>query len=669
MADSDCSSSAGINEGYNSIVEKKRAEEKYRILFDNAKDAILIADIKSEKLIEVNKEAEKLLGRKREELIGLNRVEIHPKDKIGFYKNHFKEHSRKEEVVNDEAEIMKKDGTIVPVSISVSKIILDGKEVLQGIFRDISEQKKLEHEMSLSRSIYCSLVEDMPFLVCRFLADGTLTFVNKGYCDYFNSTKEKMEGKNFFSLIPESDKKTVREHFMSLNKSKQIVTYKHKVISPDGLIRWQQWTDRALFNDKGKAAEFQSIGIDITEQEEAQKKIIDSERKLRVALANSAKQNIRFSRLLKEKSIMQEKLNQYAKQLEFKVKHLEKGKIPLTNKEKLVFYSIARWPMLNDASLAEKIKLKRSTVTAIRNRLKAENWFKIINLPNFNALGCESFSLINMRFNTPIKERKALGITDELNKFSEFVMNIESDSSSIGCFISKQFSDIKKIEDNALLMKEGVLKEKVNILSFFYNINLWNINFSDYLRNLLNIKLNYQKEIIDTRKPSLSDLNNNEKRVLCALVEFPECSIFDLSKRLWLSKPTVSSIKKKLFERGFLNSLVIPALGHLSQCFPILLKFNFNPSLMLKVHSVLASELNKNSHAIFTAVGNKELFYIMLVKEYSECEVEAARFLEVFKKNNIPVQYESRILYNNNNTGIKLDLSTLTKKQVFPESF
>ena len=44
------------------------------------------------------------------------------------------------------------------------------------------------------------------------------------------------------------------------------MTYEQKVIGPDGNIRLQQWTDRALFNEQGTVNEYQSLGKDITEE-------------------------------------------------------------------------------------------------------------------------------------------------------------------------------------------------------------------------------------------------------------------------------------------------------------------------------------------------------------------------------------------------------------------
>jgi diguanylate cyclase (GGDEF)-like protein len=43
---------------------------------------------------------------------------------------------------------------------------------------------------------------------------------------------------------------------------------------PDGQIRWQQWTSRAIFDERGRFIEFQSVGRDITEWVQAEEQLV-----------------------------------------------------------------------------------------------------------------------------------------------------------------------------------------------------------------------------------------------------------------------------------------------------------------------------------------------------------------------------------------------------------
>ena len=132
------------------------------------------------------------------------------------------------------------------------------------------QQKRKAKALQARGANLSPVVEDVPALICRFLPDGTLTFVSNSYCSYFNKKCEELVGQNFFQFIPEEDQRRVRNKFISLTKENPIITYDHKVMAPDGTIRWHQWTDCALFDKNGMAAEYQSLGRDITEQKETE---------------------------------------------------------------------------------------------------------------------------------------------------------------------------------------------------------------------------------------------------------------------------------------------------------------------------------------------------------------------------------------------------------------
>ena len=60
---------------------------------------------------------------------------------------------------------------------------------------------------------YRSIVEDYQTeFICRFLPDGTLTFVNKAYCRYFDKRCEDLIGHSFMPLIPDEDHEKLEKH-------------------------------------------------------------------------------------------------------------------------------------------------------------------------------------------------------------------------------------------------------------------------------------------------------------------------------------------------------------------------------------------------------------------------------------------------------------------------
>jgi len=144
-------------------------------------------------------------------------------------------------------------------------------------------RKQAEEELRENEERYRTVVEDMPAMICRFRCDGTLTFVNSAYCNCFNKKKEELIGQNFFQFVFKEDQNKVKNHFMSLDQKRPTITYEHQVIAPGEEIRWQQWTDRALFDDQNHLIEYQSIGRDITEEKLAHQKKTKLEAQLQQA--------------------------------------------------------------------------------------------------------------------------------------------------------------------------------------------------------------------------------------------------------------------------------------------------------------------------------------------------------------------------------------------------
>jgi len=120
---------------------------------------------------------------------------------------------------------------------------------------------------------YRAIVEDQTELICRFKPDGTLTFVNPAYCRYFNKKDSELVGKSFMPMIPEEDWAATEKTLANLNPENPAVTVEHRVIMPDGEVRWQQWTNRMLYDGEGKAVEMQSVGRDISARQQAEEEL------------------------------------------------------------------------------------------------------------------------------------------------------------------------------------------------------------------------------------------------------------------------------------------------------------------------------------------------------------------------------------------------------------
>ena len=122
----------------------KESEEKFRIIFNNTTDGILIADIEEKKFFMANNTICSLLGYTREEIIGLSIKDIHPKADLPYIIEQFERQARGESNIGEDLPVMRKDGTVFYVDIRTRPIVLSGKKYLVGVFNDITERKKAD---------------------------------------------------------------------------------------------------------------------------------------------------------------------------------------------------------------------------------------------------------------------------------------------------------------------------------------------------------------------------------------------------------------------------------------------------------------------------------------------------------------------------------------------
>jgi len=264
--------------------------ERYRLLAENVSDVIFTRDMNL-RFTYISPSVEKLTGYTVEEAMALTMEESYTPQSIQLAVQAFSEELAMEKeprsdpsrVRTMEMEGYRKDGSTMWTEAKMSFLRdPDGRAVgILGVSRDITERKQAERAMILSEERYRSLVEDMPALVCRFLPDGTLTFVNNSYCDYFGRKREDLIGRNFFQFIPAEERREVKDGFASPTKENPVVAYEHQVIGPDGIKRWQHRIDRALFDEAGDLKEYQCLGLDVTEGKQAEEALRESEKRYR----------------------------------------------------------------------------------------------------------------------------------------------------------------------------------------------------------------------------------------------------------------------------------------------------------------------------------------------------------------------------------------------------
>ncbi len=259
------------------------SEQKYRSLVERANDGIAI--IQDGVLKYANPRLAVLGGYTVEELINTPFTHyIHPDETTEALEHYQRRIQGMALAARYERRILHKNGGVVHTEISGGLITYQNKPADLIIVRDITDRKRAEGVLRQSEARYRAIIEDQTELICRFLPDGTLTFVNEAYCRYFGREQEDLIGRSFIPLIPEEDRFRVKTHLTSLTPETPVATHEHRVIGRRGEIRWQQWTNRLVHDEEGRLIEFQSVGRDITERKLMEEALRESQEKGRALL-------------------------------------------------------------------------------------------------------------------------------------------------------------------------------------------------------------------------------------------------------------------------------------------------------------------------------------------------------------------------------------------------
>ncbi|MDI9569804.1 MAG: CHASE4 domain-containing protein [Pseudomonadota bacterium] len=167
------------------------------------------------------------------------------------------------------------------------RIDLEGADEIASLGRDINNMLgKLEESEAMIRGEserYRAVIEDQTEFICRFGADGILSFVNDAYRRFFSHRRQTMIGRHFLSFIPDDDRRLIHALLDNLTPSSSTATFDARVVFPDGQEFWQNWTYRALYDDAGLLKEYQAVGRDITDRKHVEEKLSSLNRQLEEA--------------------------------------------------------------------------------------------------------------------------------------------------------------------------------------------------------------------------------------------------------------------------------------------------------------------------------------------------------------------------------------------------
>ncbi len=266
-----------ISERKNAEIKLKESEEKYRSLYENSINAIILLDFNG-KIIDCNSATEKICGYTKDDIIGQNYLKLpfYPKSMIKVLKERFQAISKELDLKSQELQIKRKDGNFAWVKTKISYIKIGNQNYLQVLVQDITEQKNAEEKLRESEKKYRKIFESIPDLFFLVSNDSTILDYNaSSEIDFYVPPEKFMNVKLIDFFSQEIREKTlVKINDVLELKKPQILEYSIPIND-----KTRFFEARFLFFSKNKILIFIR---DITDKKESEKGILEHAKKLEI---------------------------------------------------------------------------------------------------------------------------------------------------------------------------------------------------------------------------------------------------------------------------------------------------------------------------------------------------------------------------------------------------
>jgi PAS domain S-box-containing protein len=253
------------NQQLQSIVDKLReSEERYRILFRSASDAILIIDVKSLRILDVNEAAIQLYGYSYEELIKMKVIELS------------NEPDKTRKAIQEGVEPIipiryhkKKGGHVFPAEITVNHFEFQGERITISGIRDITDRQRAEE--SLQR--LAKAIDQVDESVEITDSEPKILYVNPAFEKITGYSKEEIIGKNPRLLQSGRHSQAFYQDMWSTLSKGKVWRGQLENKRKDGSLFFEDASISPVLDNQGKIINYVAVKRDISKELELESRL------------------------------------------------------------------------------------------------------------------------------------------------------------------------------------------------------------------------------------------------------------------------------------------------------------------------------------------------------------------------------------------------------------
>jgi len=266
----------------------RRSEERYRDLFENAIDSIVIVDDK-QNYLDVNKRAIELFGYSREEFLSMNIRDMIPPEQHSVSEHAFSELARHGAYQQFVGKVRKKDGTFIDIEVSSSAIVDHGRIVgSRDFIRDITERKRAEDDRRRSERMLQTIIDAEPECVKLLDENANLIMMNRAGLDMIQvDSLDQVKGQCICPLITSE----FSQAFMDLTRQVfqgKSGTLLFEMIGMKGRHLWLETNAVPLRNEKDEIVALLGLTRNVTERIQQDEALRASEARFRSIIEHAA---------------------------------------------------------------------------------------------------------------------------------------------------------------------------------------------------------------------------------------------------------------------------------------------------------------------------------------------------------------------------------------------
>lgn len=212
------------------VTERRRAaqalqasEEQYRNLFENANDAIATFSVEGI-ITSMNRGAERLLGWRREELVGQHYRAVAPPASVAVADERTRRFLVGEAMESIfEIELLHKEGTRIPVEARTRPMKEREGQVIgfQGIFRDLRERQRMEGARRESEAKYQTIFNVSPDFMYLTDLEGRVLDANAAVVARAGLSLDQVRQRHFLEFFAGEDRDALRQAYAELIRTRQ----------------------------------------------------------------------------------------------------------------------------------------------------------------------------------------------------------------------------------------------------------------------------------------------------------------------------------------------------------------------------------------------------------------------------------------------------------------